>query len=54
MKTFLELQLSELGVGTYLGELDQKTSEGYREVIKTALQRGINVVDTAIVLATSL
>ncbi len=49
MKNFLDLKLSELGVGTYLGELDQKTSEGYREVIKTALQRGINVVDTAIV-----
>ncbi len=49
MKTFLELQLSELGVGTYLGELDQRTSQGYREVIRTALQWGINVVDTAIV-----
>ncbi len=49
MKNFLDLKLSKLGVGTYLGELDQKTSEGYREVIKTALQRGINVVDTAIV-----
>lgn len=49
MKNFLNLKLSELGVGTYLGELDQKTSQGYREVIKTALQRGINVVDTAIV-----
>ena len=49
MKNFLDLKLSELGVGTYLGELDQRTSQGYREVIKTALQRGINVVDTAIV-----
>ncbi len=49
MKNFLDLKLSELGVGTYLGELDQKTSQGYREVIKTAFQRGINVVDTAIV-----
>ncbi len=49
MKNFLDLKLSELGVGTYLGELDQRTSQGYRKVIKTALQRGINVVDTAIV-----
>ena len=49
MKNFLDLKLSELGVGTYLGELDQRTSQGYREVIKTALQRGLNVVDTAIV-----
>ncbi|WPM31839.1 aldo/keto reductase [Hydrogenobacter sp. T-2] len=49
MKNFLNLELSELGVGTYLGELDQRTSQGYKEVIKTALQSGINVVDTAIV-----
>ncbi len=49
MKSFLDLKLSELGVGTYLGELDQRTSQGYREVIKTALQMGVNVVDTAIV-----
>ncbi len=49
MKAFLGVKLSELGVGTYLGELDQRTSQGYREVIKTAFQKGINVVDTAIV-----
>ncbi len=33
----------------YFRRLVAKTSQGYREVIKTALQRGINVVDTAIV-----
>lgn len=50
MKKFLDLELSELGVGTYLGELDEKTSDGYRKVIKSAyLEHGINVVDTAIV-----
>ncbi|RMH09375.1 MAG: aldo/keto reductase [Aquificota bacterium] len=50
MKRFLDLELSEVGVGTYLGELDEKTSEGYKEVIKRAfLDYGINVVDTAIV-----
>ncbi len=48
-KSFLNLSLSELGVGTYLGELDDKTSEGYREVIREAFRRGVNVVDTAIV-----
>jgi len=48
-KTFLNLSLSELGVGTYLGDLDEKTSQGYREVIREAFKRGVNVVDTAIV-----
>ncbi|GBC89204.1 D-threo-aldose 1-dehydrogenase [bacterium HR13] len=50
MKTFLGLKLSEIGVGTYLGELDERTSEGYRQVIKEAINSyQINVVDTAIV-----
>ncbi len=48
-KNFLGLSLSELGVGTYLGDLDQNTSEGYKGVIRTAFERGVNVVDTAIV-----
>ena len=38
-KTFLDLSLSELGVGTYLGDLDEKTSQGYREVIREAFKR---------------
>ncbi len=36
-------------MGTYLGDFDQATSEGYKQVIRTAYQRGVNVVDTAIV-----
>jgi hypothetical protein len=32
-KDFLGLSISELGVGTYLGDLDQATSEGYKQVI---------------------
>ncbi|WP_299199131.1 aldo/keto reductase [Thermocrinis sp.] len=48
-KNFLGLSISELGVGTYLGDLDQATSEGYKQVIRTAYKRGVNVVDTAIV-----
>jgi aryl-alcohol dehydrogenase-like predicted oxidoreductase len=48
-KDFLGLSVSELGVGTYLGEFDQATSEGYKQVIRTAYKRGVNVVDTAIV-----
>jgi len=43
-KNFLGLSISELGVGTYLGDLDQATSEGYKQVIRTAYKRGVNVV----------
>jgi len=44
-KNFLRLSISELGVGTYLGDVDQATSEGYKQVIRTAYKRGVNVVD---------
>ncbi|MEN3034299.1 MAG: aldo/keto reductase [Aquificaceae bacterium] len=47
--SFLGLELSLLGVGTYLGEPDSQTSAGYIEVIKKAQEFGINVIDTAIV-----
>ena len=47
-KGFLGFKLSEIGVGTYLGELDEETDRRYFETIKTAVERGINVVDTAI------
>lgn len=49
MKEFSDLKLSDLGMGTYLGELDQKTSNGYKEVIRLAVREGVNVIDTAIV-----
>jgi hypothetical protein len=42
------LQLSTIGLGTYLGEADVATDAAYREAISTALQRGCNVVDSAI------
>jgi len=41
-------RLSEIGVGTYLGELGEETDRRYFETIIAALGRGINVVDTAI------
>lgn len=49
MKKYRDLELSELGVGTYLGDPDEGTSRGYREVIKLSIDMGLNVVDTAIV-----
>ncbi|MCX7760027.1 MAG: aldo/keto reductase [Hydrogenothermaceae bacterium] len=47
-KNFMDMSLSELGIGTYLGNPDRETSERYKQVIKTAITFGINVVDTAI------
>ncbi|MDW8032250.1 MAG: aldo/keto reductase [Aquificaceae bacterium] len=49
MKRFLDLELSELGIGTYLGEPDERTSKGYKDVLKEGVSLGIRVVDTAIV-----
>lgn len=46
---FLDLKISKIGIGTYLGELTQESSKGYINVIKEGIKEGINVVDTAIV-----
>ncbi|ADC88812.1 aldo/keto reductase [Thermocrinis albus DSM 14484] len=48
-RDFLGFRLSELGIGTYLGNPDRETSEGYKKVLLKGLELGINVVDTAIV-----
>ncbi len=47
-KEFEGYKLSELGIGTYLGDLDEETDRRYFETIKLGLEKGINVVDTAI------
>lgn len=47
-KQFLDMKLSNLGIGTYLGSIDAETSERYKQVIVKAIDIGINVVDTAI------
>lgn len=47
-KNFLDLKLSEIGIGTYLGSPDENTNKNYEETIKKAVKLGINVVDTAI------
>ena len=39
---------SSLGIGTYLGHEDAATDLQYQEAITRALERGINVIDTAI------
>jgi len=42
------LQVSSLGLGTYLGELDEATDRSYVEAVAAAALGGINLLDTAI------
>jgi len=42
------LVLSSIGIGTYLGQPDTKTDEGYAASIVAAVEGGINVIDAAI------
>ena len=42
------LSASSIGVGTYLGECDDTDDDRYTRTIRLALQRGINVIDSAI------
>jgi len=42
------LVLSSIGIGTYLGEPDEATDEGYASAVVAAVEGGINVVDSAI------
>lgn len=42
------LWLSSIGLGTYLGEPDEETSQRYAQAIERALALGCNVIDTAI------
>lgn len=43
-----DLWVSSIGLGTYLGDADDQTDELYALAIQEALQRGCNVLDTAI------
>jgi aryl-alcohol dehydrogenase-like predicted oxidoreductase len=40
--------VSTLGIGTYLGAADDETDRAYESAIRTAIDCGINVIDTAI------
>ena len=42
------LELSEMGVGTYLGEPTDEIDRLYSQTVSDALDKGINIVDTAI------
>lgn len=42
------LTVSSIGMGTYLGECDDEEDERYAALLTAGIQRGINVLDTAI------
>ena len=42
-----DLQVSSIGIGTYLGDADEETDQRYTEAVMRALELGANVVDTA-------
>src|SRR5712692_9562717 len=42
------LRLSSVGIGTYLGREDDATDALYRRAVTRALERALNVVDTAV------
>jgi len=45
---FENLTLSNVGIGTYLGDVDAKTDELVTNAVKQSITSGVNVVDTAI------
>ena len=47
-KIWRGLQLSSVGVGTYLGEADEETDRAYEGAVRRALELGVNVVDSAV------
>ena len=47
-KNFENLYLSNVGVGTYLGDADAKTDELVTSAVKQSILSGVNVIDTAI------
>lgn len=47
-KQIHNLTLSNVGIGTYLGETNEKTDELVKNAVKKSILSGINVIDTAI------
>ena len=45
---FENLLLSNVGIGTYLGDPDNKTDELVTSAVKQSILSGVNVIDTAI------
>jgi aryl-alcohol dehydrogenase-like predicted oxidoreductase len=47
-RTFQDLTLSNVGIGTYLGNPDDQTDLLVKEAVKKSVLAGINIIDTAI------
>jgi len=47
-RSFDDLSISGLSLGTYLGESDDKTDQFYANAISLAINHGINAIDTSI------
>lgn len=47
-RSWAGLALSSVGLGTYLGADDRETDQAYHDAVVRAVERGVNVVDTAI------
>ena len=46
--SFQNLHLSNIGIGTYLGEPDSQTDTLVKDAVKKSILSGVNVIDTAI------
>jgi len=46
--SFQNLHLSNIGIGTYLGEPDSQTDTIVKDAVKKSIMSGVNVIDTAI------
>ena len=42
------ISVSSLGLGSYLGEMDEATDRGYRESVAEAMRGGLNFLDTSL------
>src|SRR5215471_21800009 len=42
------LAVSSIGIGTYLGQPDERTDAAYTAAVTAAVESGINVIDAAI------
>jgi aryl-alcohol dehydrogenase-like predicted oxidoreductase len=42
------LTVSNIGIGTYLGEMNEATDRGYAEAVGAALSGGVNFIDTSL------
>src|SRR5262245_61270354 len=47
-RNILDLWISSIGLGTYLGNPDESSDRAYEESIYTAFESGCNAIDTAI------